>query len=410
MCEWLVENQIGQKSINYKLRDWLFSRQRYWGEPFPLYIKEDGTVVPMEEKDLPITLPEVESYQPSENGESPLATINDWINTKLPDGTPVKRDSNTMPNWAGSCWYFLRFVDPNNNEQPWSEEAEKYWMPVDIYIGGAEHAVLHLLYSRFWHKVLYDLGYVSSKEPFQKLVNQGMILGENGVKMSKSLGNVINPDDVVQEYGADTLQMYEMFMGPLEKSKPWSTKGLEGMYRFLKRVWRLIVDEDGGLSAFVSEDPSDEKIDYLIHETTKKVTEDIENLRFNTAISQLMICSNDLNDSVKRNKKLLKNFVLLLSPFAPHMCEELWNRLGGIKTLAYEKWPEYDENKLVKAECKIPVQINGKVRDNIKIPVDCNQEAVMKVVEQSDKVQKYLVDQQIKKIILVPNKILNIVI
>lgn len=410
ICEWLVEKQIGEKSVNYKLRDWLFSRQRYWGEPFPLYIKDDGSVIPMDEKDLPVTLPEVDSYQPSENGESPLATIPDWINTELPDGTPVKRDSNTMPNWAGSCWYFLRFVDPNNNEQPWSKEAEKYWMPVDIYIGGAEHAVLHLLYSRFWHKVLYDLGHVSTKEPFQKLVNQGMILGENGVKMSKSLGNVINPDDVVSEYGADTLRMYEMFMGPLEKSKPWSAKGLEGMYRFLKRVWRMIVDEDGGLNAFVTDEPTDEKIVCQVHETIKKVTEDIENLRFNTAISQMMVCSNDLNDTVKRNKSLLKKFVLLLSPFAPHIGEELWQILGENDTLVYEKWPEYDESKLIKAECKIPVQINGKVRDNITIPIDSIQEAAMESAKKSDKVQKYLADQDIKKIIFVPNKILNIVI
>ena len=410
ICEWLVEKQIGEKSVNYKLRDWLFSRQRYWGEPFPLYIKEDGSVIPMDEKDLPITLPKVDSYQPSENGESPLATISDWIDTKLPDGTPVKRDSNTMPNWAGSCWYFLRFVDPQNNDQPWSKEAEKYWMPVDIYIGGAEHAVLHLLYSRFWHKVLYDLGHVSTKEPFQKLVNQGMILGENGVKMSKSLGNVINPDDVVAEYGADTLRMYEMFMGPLEKSKPWSAKGLEGMYRFLKRVWRMIIDEDGGLNAFVTEEPADEKIVCLVHETIKKVTEDIENLRFNTAISQMMVCSNDLSDTIKRNKSILKSFVLLLSPFAPHVSEELWHRLGGKNTLAYETWPEYDENKLIKAECKIPVQINGKVRDNITIPIDSSQEKAMETAGQADKVKKYLKDQKIRKIIFVPNKILNIVI
>lgn len=410
MCGWLTEKKIGEKSINYKLRDWLFSRQRYWGEPFPLYIKEDGTVLPMEEKDLPITLPDVDSYQPSENGESPLATISDWINTELPDGTPVKRDSNTMPNWAGSCWYFLRFVDPHNTEQAWSEAAEKYWMPVDIYIGGAEHAVLHLLYARFWHKVMYDLGHVSTKEPFQKLVNQGMILGENGAKMSKSLGNVVNPDVVVEEFGADTLRMYEMFMGPLEKSKPWSEKGLEGMFRFLKRVWRMIVDENGNLNSAVTDEPSDENLVCLIHETIKKVTDDIENLRFNTAISQLMVCSNEIIDADIRNKMLLKSFVLLLSPFTPHVCEELWQKLGGDNTLAYEKWPEYDEGKLVKAEAKIPVQINGKVRDNITISIDCDQDTAMDIAKQSEKVQKYLQGKQIRKVIFVPNKILNIVI
>ncbi|MBU2644317.1 leucine--tRNA ligase, partial [bacterium] len=280
MCEWLKANGRGEKAINYKLRDWLFSRQRYWGEPFPLAIKENGEVVPLTEDELPLTLPETNSFQPSETGESPLSNITDWINTTLPDGQPVKRDSNTMPQWAGSCWYFLRFVDPHNDKEPWSKEAENYWMPVDIYIGGAEHAVLHLLYARFWHKVLYDLGYVSTKEPFKRLVNQGMILGENGVKMSKSLGNVINPDDVVSEYGADVLRMYEMFLGPLEKAKPWNTSGLEGIDRFLKRAWRLMIDDDDTLSANITDQPASDALERLMHQTIKKVTDDIENLRF----------------------------------------------------------------------------------------------------------------------------------
>ena len=364
----------------------------------------------MDEAELPVTLPEVFSYQPSETGESPLANVKDWINVTLPDGTKVKRDSNTMPNWAGSCWYFLRFVDPDNDESPWSKEAEKYWMPVDIYIGGAEHAVLHLLYSRFWHKVLYDLGQISTKEPFQKLVNQGMILGENGVKMSKSLGNVINPDDVVREYGADTLRMYEMFMGPLEKSKLWSTKGLEGTHRFLKRVWRMIVDEDGGLSPYVTDETPEEKQLKLLHETIKKVSDDVENLRFNTALSQLMICSNGIIDSVKRNSELLKSFVLLLSPFAPHICEELWQKLGMSESLAFEKWPVYDEKLLVKEEYQIPVQINGKVRDNITLPVGCSQEEAFERSKQSEKVRKYIDGKTVVKVIFIKNRIMSIVV
>lgn len=410
MCNWLEENQKGKQSINYRLRDWLFSRQRYWGEPFPLYIKENGDVIPMDEKDLPLTLPEVESYQPSETGESPLSNIEDWIRTTLPDGTPVNRDSNTMPQWAGSSWYFLRFVDPQNDEEPWSKEAENYWMPVDIYIGGAEHAVLHLLYARFWHKVLYDLGYVSTKEPFQKLVNQGMILGENGVKMSKSLGNVINPDDVVNEYGADVLRMYEMFLGPLEKAKPWSTTGLEGIDRFLKRVWRMIVNDEGNISESVTDDPPADAQTKLLHKTIKKVTDDLDNLRFNTAISQLMILCNEMLSLPNRNKELVKTFTLLLSPFAPHLGEELWQILGEPSaTLAYEPWPEYDPSKLAEDEYQIPVQVNGKVRDNIKIPKGCSKDEALIIAQESQKIQKYIVDKSIVKLIFVENKIMNIV-
>jgi len=409
MCNWLEENQKGKQSINYRLRDWLFSRQRYWGEPFPLYIKEDGDVIPMDEKDLPLTLPEVESYQPSETGESPLSNIKEWIETTLPDGTAVKRDSNTMPQWAGSSWYFLRFVDPLNDEEPWSKEAENYWMPVDIYIGGAEHAVLHLLYARFWHKVLYDLGHVSTPEPFQKLVNQGMILGENGVKMSKSLGNVVNPDDVVSEYGADVLRMYEMFLGPLEKAKPWSTTGLEGIDRFLKRVWRMIVDDEGNVSEGISEDPAEEAQTKLLHKTIKKVTDDLDNLRFNTAISQMMIFSNEMISLPKRNKEMVKTYILLLSPFAPHIGEELWEILGESSTLAYAPWPKYDQSMLAEDEYQIPVQVNGKVRDNITIPEGCSKDDALVIAKQSQKVQKYITDKSIVKLIFIENKIMNIV-
>ncbi|MBU2512480.1 leucine--tRNA ligase [bacterium] len=410
MCQWLEEKGIGKKDINYKLRDWIFSRQRYWGEPFPLFIKDDGEVIPIDENELPLTLPEAESYQPSETGESPLSNIKDWINTTLSDGTPVKRDSNTMPQWAGSSWYFLRFVDPNNDEQPWSEEAEKYWMPVDIYIGGAEHAVLHLLYSRFWHKVLYDLGFVSTDEPFKKLVNQGMILGENGVKMSKSLGNVINPDDVIKNYGADVLRMYEMFLGPLEKSKPWNSKGMEGLDRFLHRTWNLIIGDNGEVSNKIGDFNETEEIQSQLHQTIKKVTDDIENLRFNTAISQMMIMCNDLVNADRLNINTIKTFVLLLSPFAPHLGEELWQRLGASNSLAYEEWPEYDETKLVKDSYSIPVQVNGKLRDNVTIRTDCNQEEAFSVARASSKIKKYLDDKTIVKIVFVQNKILNIVV
>ncbi len=410
MCQWLEENNKGKQDINYKLRDWIFSRQRYWGEPFPLYIKEDGEVIPMDEKDLPLTLPEADSYQPSESGESPLSRISDWIQTRLPDGTMVKRDSNTMPQWAGSSWYFLRFVDPLNDEEPWSKEAEEYWMPVDIYVGGAEHAVLHLLYSRFWHKVLYDLGHVHCKEPFQKLVNQGMILGENGAKMSKSLGNVINPDDVVHKHGADVLRLYEMFMGPLEKAKPWSTKGLEGIDRFLNRVWNLILDEKGAISSKINDEPELEQSDRLLHETIKKVTEDIENLRFNTAISQMMIFCNELINAKSVNRETIRTFILLLSPFAPHLGEELWSRIGSDVTLAYENWPNYDETKLVKSEYSLPVQVNGKLRDNVVIGSDSDEDTALAAAKESMKVRKYLEGKTVVKVVFVKNKIMNIVV
>jgi leucyl-tRNA synthetase len=410
MCRWLEEQGKGKQDVNYKLRDWIFSRQRYWGEPFPLYLKENGEVLPMDETDLPLTLPETDTYLPSENGESPLSNIDDWINVTLPDGMNAKRDSNTMPQWAGSSWYFLRFIDPDNDEQAWSEKAEKYWMPVDIYIGGAEHAVLHLLYARFWHKVLYDLGHVSTKEPFQKLVNQGMILGENGVKMSKSLGNVINPDDVVQEHGADVLRMYEMFLGPLEKSKPWNTKGLEGVDRFIHRVWNLMIDDEGKLSSKVSTKQDSNDVTRLLHETIKKVTEDIENLRFNTAISQLMILSNEFISATHVNIESVRMFVLLLSPFAPHMSEELWQKLGEKETLAYEPWPEYDESKLAKTEYELPVQINGKMRDSIRVPMESEQDAVLTLAKESSKVQKHIEGKSIVKVIFIKNKILNIVV
>ncbi len=410
MNAWLATNKKGEEAVNYRLRDWLFSRQRYWGEPFPLYRDEAGNVQPMKEADLPLSLPEVESYEPSGTGESPLSTIQDWIEFTDADGNKCRRDSNTMPQWAGSCWYYLRYLDPRNTENPFSAEAEKYWMPVDIYIGGAEHAVLHLLYARFWHKVLYDEGIVKDKEPFQRLVNQGMILGEDGNKMSKSKGNVINPDLVVEEFGADALRLYEMFMGPLEKSKPWNTSGLEGISRFLNRVWRIYFNEDDQVDASITDTAASDSALALYHETVKKVTEDTEGLRFNTAISQMMIFTNEMTKEKAKNKEMLQNFALLLSPYAPHLAEELWSALGGEGSLSAVQWPRFDEKYLSKSEIKIPVQINGKVRDTLTLPEGVSQDEALSAAKASEKVAKYLEGKELFKVIFVKGKILNLVV
>ncbi len=333
--EWLKRTDKGEATIQYKLRDWLFSRQRYWGEPIPVVHKPDGSIIAVNESDLPLTLPQVEKYEPAGTGESPLANIEDWVN--VPEG---KRETNTMPQWAGSCWYYLRFVDPLNEAQSWSKEAESYWMPVDLYVGGVEHAVLHLLYSRFWHHVLHDLGLVSTREPFQKLFNQGMIQGEDGQKMSKSRGNVVNPDDVVQEYGADSFRLYEMFMGPLEKSKPWSTTGLQGCYRFVQKVWKLFTEDPSRIQENCA---SDETIK-ILHQSIKKVTEDLSDLRFNTSVSQLMIFVNHLIKQEKLDKFVLHQFLHILNPFAPHLSEEL-NQILGYKILTNSYWPIYNKTK-----------------------------------------------------------------
>jgi len=409
MISWLEAEGKGKEAINYKLRDWLFSRQRYWGEPFPLMESESGEVIPMDEADLPLTLPRTENFLPSEMGESPLANIEDWITTTH-GGETLRRSSNTMPQWAGSCWYYLRYLDPDNNEKAWGDEAEKYWMPVDLYVGGAEHAVLHLLYARFWHKVLYDLGHVSTPEPFEKLVNQGMILGENGEKMSKSRGNVINPDVIVEKYGADSLRLYEMFMGPIEKAKPWSTTGLEGIHRFLSRAWRLVMDEQDQVMESVSGQPIEEGLERLYHETVKKVTEDLDGLRFNTAISQLMILVNQLTGVTERPREIIEGLVLLLSPFAPHLCEELWSQLGHEQTLVFETWPSFDESKLVASTINLPVQILGKHRETLQISPGATQEEVLAMAKQSSKVQNYLEGKNLVKVIYIQDKILNLVI
>ena len=408
MINWLEENKKGKPTIQYKLRDWLFSRQRYWGEPFPVF-HINGDVEAIPEKDLPVELPEVEKYKPSKSGDPPLSNAGDWVNVEI-DGKSGKRETNTMPQWAGSCWYFLRFVDPQNNDKPWDKDKESYWMPVDLYIGGQEHAVLHLLYARFWHHVLYDLGYVSTKEPFKKLVNQGMILGEDGVKMSKSRGNVINPDEIIDKYGADSLRLFYMFLGPLEKAKPWSTSGIQGSNRFIRRVWSMLMENDGNLSKKISDVESDEDLTRLIHQTIKKVTNDIEALRFNTAISQMMILVNEIKELDAYPKTVVESLVLLLSPFTPHMCEELWEKLGHNDTLAYCNWPEYNEELVKENLITIAVQINGKRRAEIEVTPGINEESALALALEHDNVKKYVDGNKIKKTVLVKDRLLSIVL
>jgi leucyl-tRNA synthetase len=405
---WLEQKGLGKAAINYKLRDWLFSRQRYWGEPFPILHLDDGSVVAVDEKDLPVLLPEVESYKPSGTGESPLATITHWLNTTY-NGRPAKRETNTMPQWAGSCWYYLRYIDTRNDQVPFDKAKEKYWMPVDLYVGGAEHAVLHLLYSRFWHKVLFDAGWVSTPEPFIKLVNQGMILGHDGQKMSKSRGNVVNPDEVINQYGADSMRLYEMFMGPLESMKPWSMNGVEGVHRFLQKAWRMVVAEDGDLHPALDSTPPDDTSLRLLHKTTKKVTQDIEAMAFNTAISQMMIFVNEFGRLEKRNKKAVETFVLLLSPLAPHIAEELWRRLSHENTLAHEPWPTWDEALTKDSEIEIAVQILGKVREKITVPADLDDATVREKALMAPKIQSLLQGKKVQKVIVIKGRLVNIV-
>ena len=408
---YIEKNSIGKATVNYKLRDWLFSRQRYWGEPFPLIHKDDAVeLVP--EKDLPVMLPEVENYKPSDDGKSPLSLIDNWVEVKDKNANIIGlRETNTMPQWAGSCWYFLRFTDPNNINEAWSRENENYWMPVDLYIGGQEHAVLHLLYSRFWHHVLYDLGLVSTKEPFKKLYNQGMILGDDGTKMSKSRGNVINPEEIMDKYGSDSMRLYEMFMGPLNKSKPWSTKGLQGCYRFLNKLWSIIVNENGDLSSkIVDKDEEDKDTLFLHHQTIKKLANDIENLHFNTAVSQLMIYCNHLQKCNTISKKLIEELVIISSPFVPHLSEEFWSLLGHSETITYQSWPQFDDNLLQLDKVTVIVQVNGKLRANINIPKDSVEKDVVTEALSIDNVDKYTSDGDIVKTIYVPNRLLNFVV
>lgn len=405
MIAWLEDKKIGTKKINYKLRDWIFSRQRYWGEPFPVLKYEDGSVRILDEDELPVTLPELEEFKPSGNGESPLANATDWLWITDPKtGKKAKRETNTMPNWAGSCWYYLRFCDPKNEKEPWSKDVEKYWMPVDLYIGGAEHAVLHLLYARFWHKVLFDLGFVSTKEPFHKLVNQGLILGTDGEKMSKSRGNVVNPDSVVKEYGADSLRLYEMFMGPLEKVKPWNESGVKGVSNFLHRSFKFFGNPEN-----ITEGTESQETSKALHKAIKKVTEDYEHLRFNTAISALMIFINHATKVKSVSRQTAKTFAQLLAPMAPHAAEELWEILGGKKTLTYEAWPEFDEELAKDETIVVAVQVNGKLRTTLNVEPAITSDEILAMAKEDENVAKHLVGTIVKEI-YVPGKIVNFVV
>ncbi|WP_431804451.1 leucine--tRNA ligase [Halobacillus andaensis] len=407
--QWLESNRKGERKTTYRLRDWLFSRQRYWGEPIPVIHWEDGSITAVPEDELPVQLPKTTEIKPSGTGESPLANIEDWVNVVDPEtGMKGRRETNTMPQWAGSCWYFLRYIDAQNDESFADYEKLKKWLPVDVYIGGAEHAVLHLLYARFWHKVLYDAGVVPTKEPFQKLFNQGMILGEGNEKMSKSKGNVVNPDDIVYTHGADTLRLYEMFMGPLEASVAWSTNGLDGARRFLDRVWRLFT-ENGELSEIIKGDSTAASLEKTYHETVQKVTDNFEALRFNTGISQMMVFINDAYKVEEISKEYVEGFVKLLSPVAPHLAEEIWSLLGHTGSIAYEQWPAYDEAKLVEEEVEIVIQVMGKVRAKMMVSPDASREDLEKAALENSSVQEWLEGKTVRKVIAVPGKLVNIV-
>ncbi|MFA4136827.1 MULTISPECIES: leucine--tRNA ligase [unclassified Brevibacillus] len=411
MIEWLEAEGKGNRKVTYRLRDWLFSRQRYWGEPIPILHLEDGTMKVVPESELPIMLPKTKEIKPSGTGESPLANIAEWVNTVDPEtGMKARRETNTMPQWAGSCWYFLRFIDPHNDKALADPDKLKEWLPIDIYIGGAEHAVLHLLYSRFWHKFLYDIGVVPTKEPFQKLFNQGMILGENNEKMSKSKGNVVNPDDIIDSHGADTLRMYEMFMGPLDASIAWSTKGLDGARRFLDRVYRLFVGDNGELNEKIVETSNVAGMERVYHQTVKKVTEDYEGLRFNTGISQLMVFVNEAYKAEVLPKKFMEDFVKMLSPIAPHLGEELWEKLGHSESVAYAAWPTYDEAKLVEDEVEIVLQINGKNKEKLLIASDSTKEQMEEMAKNNEMINELIEGKTIVKVIAVPGKLVNIVV
>ena len=428
MIDWLEKEGKGRRKIQYKLRDWLFSRQRYWGEPFPILWK-DGKHEALPESELPLLAPPLEDYKPSGTPDPLLSKAAEWVN--LPDG--ATRETNTMPQWAGSCWYYLRYCDPNNAERFISEEADNYWSTnkaapptssgqantpqsgmVDLYVGGTEHAVLHLLYARFWHKVLHDLGHVSTVEPFQKLVNQGLILGEDGQKMSKSRGNVVNPDDVVKDYGADALRLYEMFMGPLEQVKPWQMKGVEGVSRFLARVWRVAITDEGEVSPKIQDPPqaeecTDKELKRIVHETIKKVGEDIEKLSFNTAISQMMICTNAFTNAEAVPKAEFIQFLKVLNPFAPHLAEELNAQLGGTEPLSEQAWPTCDEAALVQSTIELVVQVNGKLRARLQVDKDADEKTVKAAALADEKVKEQTDGKAIRKVIYIPGKIFNVV-
>jgi len=420
ITSWLEERGLGKRAINYKLRDWLFSRQRYWGEPFPI-VWENGKHRALQQKELPVVPPPLDDYKPTGTGEPPLAKAREWVRYS----EKAMRETNTMPQWAGSCWYYLRFCDPDNDQRFVGEEAEHYWMGgdkpggVDLYVGGTEHAVLHLLYARFWQKVLFDLGYVSKPEPFQKLVNQGIILGEDNQKMSKSRGNIVNPDDVIEQHGADAFRCYEMFMGPLEQMKPWSTRGVEGVARFLARIWRLLMTENQAgewvLSDKVKEIEANKQQQKLLHATIKKVTEDIESFSFNTAISQMMIFVNAFTNVETIPLPAMRTFLILLNPFAPHISSELWERLSAKFSdsrgdITQQSWPVYDEGLLVEDEVEIVIQINGKLRDRVKMPVVATEEELKAMALSNPKVQERIAGKAVRNVIVVPKKLVNIVV
>lgn len=413
VIEWLEEKGLGKGTVQYKLRDWLFARQRFWGEPIPLIHLEDGTIKPLSEDELPLMLPDVESYKPTGTGESPLAGVEEWVNTiDKETGKPARRETNTMPQWAGSCWYYLRFLDPLNDSEIVSREKERYWMPVNLYLGGAEHAVLHLLYARFWHKVLFDLGYVSTREPFVRLYHQGMILGEDFNKMSKSRGNVVNPDEVIANYGADSLRLFEMFLGPLSATKPWSTKGIEGVHRFLNKVWRLVIDENGNVHSNIKDVKPEGDAEILLNKTIRNVTEDIEDMdmKFNTCVSEMMIYVNELGRMDVVPKAMVEALVKMLAPFAPHIAEELWQKLGHAGSITYIAWPEYDPAKVQKSVITVVGQVNGKVRSKIEVENDTDEETLKQMMKQDEKVKTYIEGKQIIKEIVVKNKLVNIVV
>ena len=410
MALWLENNKKGERTVQYKLRDWLFSRQRYWGEPIPIIHKNDKVEV-LKENDLPLELPDVEKYEPSGTGESPLANIKSWVEVKDKNGNIIGlRETNTMPQWAGSCWYYLRYLDPSNDDNAWDLDKEKYWMPVDLYIGGAEHAVLHLLYSRFWHHVLFDLGLVSTKEPFKKLFNQGMILGQDGSKMSKSRGNVINPDETVDTYGSDSMRIYEMFMGPLDKAKPWSTSGLQGCSRFIKKLWSILVDDDGILSKRIVNHKDSKETLQALNMMIKKVSDNLDQMQFNTCVSEFMIFTNYLQKLDSINIDTVKSFIIIMNPFMPHLSQELWELIGETNELTYQAWPKYDRDLIISDEIVIPIQINGKRRSEITISVELSEDEVIKKAKLDDKIASYLKNTTIIKEIYIKGKILNIVL
>jgi len=407
MTDWLEKEKIGEKKINYKMRDWVFSRQRYWGEPIPIIHCDKCGTVAVPEKDLPVKLPEVKSYEPSGTGESPLAKIEDWVNVKCPKcGGSGKRETNTMPQWAGSSWYYLRYIDPENAKALADKKKEKRWMPVDLYVGGAEHATRHLLYARFWHKFLYDIGAVSTTEPFKKLVHVGLIQAEDGRKMSKRWGNVINPDDVISKFGADAMRVYEMFMGPFAQNIAWSTNGVVGTYRFLEKIYRL----HSRIKADEKRMEANKKLENLVHKTIKKVGEDIENFRFNTAVSQLMILTNKLDGEKEISTANYQLLIILLSPFAPHLADELWSKLGHKESIFKENWPEYDQRLIKDEEIELVIQVSGKVRDRITVPSDISEEEAVKLAKNSEKIKQYTEGKEVKKVIFVKGRLINIVI